>query len=139
METNDSANDAATGAEVIKVAANNGNQSGYLEGDLLKSGADVDWWTATVPTGMGGGAMAVYCGAQSLGSGLRSFKVDLYSDAGTTAIANGSQVEPAAGVAITTLKSTADGTPLYIKFSAASQATDVSSTFYRCGIVFQAP
>ncbi len=139
VEANDSGNDAAGGAESITMAASNGNQQGFLEGDLLKSGADVDWWVATVPAGVGGGALGVYCGAQSLGSGLRSFKVDAYSDAGITAISGGSQVEPAAGVAITTLKSPADGAKVYFKFSAASQAADVSSTFYRCGVVMQAP
>ncbi len=139
VETNESGNDVATGAESVKVAANSGSQSGYLEGDLIKGGADVDWWSVAVPTGFGGGALGVYCGAQSVGSGLRGFKVDLYSDAGKTAITGGSQVEPAAGVAITTLKSTADGTTLYLKFSATSQAADVSSSYYRCGVVFQAP
>jgi hypothetical protein len=141
LETNDAGNDVATGGEAVTFKADQqtGNQQGFFEGDLLKNGADVDWWTLTVPTGVGGGKFYVYCGAQSSGSGLRSFKVDTYSDAGTTAIDKGSQVEAADGIAILTLTTPADGAKIYLKTSALSQAADVASTFYRCGILFQAP
>ncbi len=139
VEANDAGNDAPAGAEVVTFKADSGNQRGYFEGDLLKSGADTDWWVSTVPTGVGGGKMYVFCGAQSSGSGLRNFKTELFSDAGTTAIANGSQVEPVDGVYIKDLTTPADGAKLYIKLSAGSQAADVSSTFYRCGVLFQAP
>ncbi len=139
LEANDAGNDAAATAEALAFKADTADQRAYFEGDLTKNGADVDWWTGTIPSGVGAGKMYVFCGAQSSGSGLRKFKVEVFSDAGTTAITNANQVEPVDGIYIKDIVTPADGGKLYIKLSAESQAPDVTSTFYRCGMLLQAP
>ena len=140
VEANDKGNDLASGAEAIATKANSfGSQQGFCEGDLPGGGKDVDWYSVKVPASAAGGKFYVYCDAQASGSGLRGFKVEAFTDAGTTPLANGSQVEAGDGVAIKEAISPSGGSTVYLKLSAASQAADVTSTFYRCGVALAAP
>ena len=141
VETKESANDVATGAETAKSGQTvGGGQAGFIEGDIINGAKDVDWWVWNVPAGSGGGQLFAVCGSQSVGSGTRSFKIELFSDAGKTPITSGSQVEDVTkGIYIDKLVAPADGGTVYIKVTAGSQAADVSSSFYRCGVGITAP
>lgn len=139
LEKAEAANDKAAGAEAVTLQnTTSGGKGGFVEGDLISSGADVDWWSLPVPSGFGSGTFYIVCGAQSNGSGLRGFKAEAFS-APTTAITGGSATEAADGLVLDKLPTPADGGTILVKFTATSQASDVTSTYYRCGIGFAAP
>ena len=134
LEPTSGSNDTQGSASPFTTAANGNFRNGYFEGDLTSSASDVDWWSTSVPSGFGGGKFSVFCGAQSSGSGLRQFTVAVYS--GSTSI--GGLLEPDSGIQLTNLSTPSSGSVSF-KMTAGSQASDVSSTFYRCGVRFTMP
>lgn len=141
IETAESANDAAAGAEATKQEKTTTGDAGfYLEGDLIGGAKDTDWWKINVPAGTEGGKFYVFCAAQSVGSGLRDLKAEIFTDA-TTPLAGGSATEKPDGLSYgdAGLTIPAAGGTLYLKLTAGSQAADVTSSYYRCGSVFRAP
>jgi hypothetical protein len=82
--------------------------------------------------------ISVACGGQRSGSGVRGLKAELLNEA-EAAIPGGSSTETATDdLLIQNVAVPAGDTLLHLRVSAASQATDVTSDFYRCGIHFQA-
>jgi hypothetical protein len=126
------ANDTANMAEALTVAM--GTQSFFVEGDLKLAPADVDFFSMVVPTGMTKANMI--CGAQRSGSGLRSFKMSLIGKDKTTVIKTG--VEAADKDLVLQDMNVTAGDTVYLKVEAGSQAADVTSAFYRCGVHFRA-
>ena len=141
LETAEVTNNDATGAETTKQEqTTSGNPGFYFEGDLISNATDTDWWQIAVPKGFEGGKFFLFCGAESSGSGLRGFKAELFSDP-KTPVAGGTATEAADGLKFgdTGIAVPAAGGTFYVKISAASQAADVTSSFYRCGSIFEAP
>lgn len=135
------ANDTAATANVLPAAAANpaapNAVSYFVEGDLGAGlgvldagpvGADVDFFKVAVA---GKTKVSVSCGAESSGSGVRGFKATVLNGATevTTATENATT-----GLSIQELAIPGGATDLTIKLEAASQAADVTGSFYRCGI-----
>jgi hypothetical protein len=131
-------NDMFAGAEALMAQANDdGSTSYFIEGDLLPAGTDVDHFKFAFPADMAD-TISIACGAERSGSGLRGLKATLLDDKGAP-IAMGSAVETAeADLLISKLAINAVAGSLAVKIEAASQAPDVTSAFYRCGIHFAA-
>ena len=79
------------------------------------------------------------CGAQRLGSGLRDFRATLVDEQQNT-IGSGILTESeGADLYIPNIALPNGLTKFYLKLEAGSQATDVTSTFYRCGVHLDPP
>jgi hypothetical protein len=136
VEKNDSANNSATTAEVLTQSSGTPG-SYFIEGDLIPAESDVDHFSVAVPTA-NADVVSVACGAERSGSGLRGFKMELLNSDGTP-IAGASMSEtPDKDALIDKISTPAGATKLILKVSATTQATDVSSTYYRCGVHFRA-
>lgn len=132
LEAKDTENNTLATAEVLTASYNTATDGAgyYVEGDLTTP-ADKDHYsiaTETFPL------FSVACGAERSGSGLRGFTIDVLKADGS-AIAGASVTESSIDDAIlSSLPVPTGATNLIVRLSATSQASDVSSTFYRCGI-----
>ena len=131
LEKDDAGNDAPATAEVL-TASPTEPTSYYIEGDLDLSkqpNPDVDHFKAAVK----GKKVNFACGALRDGSGLVDLKVDLLH--GMTLIT--SMTELVKEDAVSEIVGVPSGaTDLVLKVSAESQAPDIASSFYRCGLHF---
>jgi hypothetical protein len=131
LEKDDAGNDAPATAEVL-TESTTFPDSYYIEGDLDLSkqpNPDVDHFKAAVQ----GKQVNFACGALRNGSGLVKLKVELLH--GMTLITSKTEVVDAD--AVSTLEDVPSGaTDLVLKVSAESQAPDIASSFYRCGLYF---
>jgi hypothetical protein len=133
VEAMEGPNNTLGTAEALTVAATQAG-SYFVEGDLV--GADVDHFSLAVPA-TDADQISVACGAQRSGSGLRGLKVELLDDTGA-AISGATQTETAdKDLLIEDIVVPTGKTKLIVKLTATSQATDTSSTFYRCGAHFR--
>jgi hypothetical protein len=132
-----SQNNQPAGAEALMaVAYADGSTSYFIEGDLLPAGTDVDHFSVAVPPSMAG-VINVACAAQRSGSGLRGLTATVLDSLGTPVGGPASASEAAASdLLVSTLPVPIGATSRIIKLEAASQAPDVLSAFYRCGIHF---
>jgi hypothetical protein len=137
LEKNDAGNDKPEGAEVLASQKTGSGANGfYFEGDLLKSGKDVDHFKWAVPAG--DFDFYVYCGAQNEGSGLRGFKVEVLDESGA-ALSGGGVTESAdKGIILNKDKFVPPATAknLMVRLTADHQDDKVSSTFYRCVVLY---
>ncbi|MCA9646014.1 MAG: hypothetical protein H6718_23580 [Polyangiaceae bacterium] len=82
----------------------------------------------------------IVCGAERSGSGLRGLSFTLTDQDGQAIPGGTSQSESSSTESrIDNLAIPAGTKQVRLTVSAASQATDVSSTFYRCGVTLHAP
>lgn len=131
-------NNLFAGAEALEAQVNDdGSTSYFLEGDLLPAGTDQDHFSVQVPSSKAD-QVSISCSAQRSGSGLRGLKVSLL-DATGQAVAGASKSETETeDLRLQNIAVPAGQATLAVKIEAASQAADVSSAFYRCGIHFSA-
>lgn len=131
LEQNETGNNAAAGAEALTDAMNPAFLAQYFVEGKLDTG-DIDHFKFVVPTGAK--SLAVSCGAQRSGSGVRGLTWTVVGvngatateAVGTDAFKNGIDVS---GVAA--------NTELTIRIdSAMAPDANVTSRFYRCGIAF---
>ena len=126
-------NDLAT-AELLPAQSDpDGSLHYFVDGNLLEAPADVDYYKVEIPETLGAG-MKIYpaCGAMFSGSGLRGFKLSVLAADGT---------ELASVTESNTTDLYIDGVAIpegakevAFKMEAESQAEDVTSDFYRCGL-----
>jgi hypothetical protein len=131
LEKDEAGNDSPATAEVPTDAPDSAGAHHYfIDGDLINGAADVDHWKVPVDATK---QVAVSCGAQRAGSGVRGFRIDVLDAATMNAVTT------------VTESATSDGwtgyvnipvgvTDLVVKLSAASQDPTVTSSFYHCGI-----
>lgn len=130
-EANQGSNNVALMAEPLEMAP--GQKSYFIDGDLVPALTDVDWFSMAVPAGMS--SMSAACVAQRSGSGLRGFTASAIAKDASTILKTGTET--------TAVDLALDGVPViagekvFLKLQAASQAANVSSTFYRCGVQFR--
>ncbi len=138
IEKDDTANNTAATAEVLKDQKSSGVLASYfVDGDLTVAGTDVDFYSLSIPAGAK--TVTTVCGAQRAGSGLRGFKISLVKSDGTTPLAAGATSTESASDDARLQKialGTTTGTVLF-KIEAASQDANVTSTFYRCAAYFE--
>ena len=134
VETQETPNNTLATAEVLTEAATQPG-SFFVEGDL--GAADVDHFSLAVPA-TNADQISVACGAQRSGSGLRGFKAELLDDTGAAIPAATGTETVDKDLLIQDIKVPTGKTKLIVKLTAASQATDTSSSFYRCGMHFRA-
>jgi hypothetical protein len=113
----------------------------FTEGDLLPAGPldadDQDFFNVAVPAGAIG--FSVSCGGQRSGSGLRGLTATVLRGSNGMPLAGGTATENEVNdLLIQDLPPGAE-TALVVKIEAASQAANVTSTFYRCGFHFDVP
>jgi hypothetical protein len=127
-----------TPATAFALTASTSGPSYFIEGDISAS-ADVDYFSAAVPTGLTDFTVSLVCGAQRSGSGLRGLKLSVFKSDGTTLLVTDSTVTEAA-TTDARLKELALGTEktkIVLKVEATqTQDANVTSTFYRCGVHF---
>lgn len=137
VEKNDVANDKPEGAETLTSQKTSTGSTGfYFEGDLINSGKDVDTFKWAVPTG--DFDFYVFCGAQNEGSGLRGFKVEILDDKGA-AVSGGSALESVEKGVVMNKDSfvpPAGAKNLMIRLTADHQDAAVSSSYYRCVVLY---
>ena len=108
----------------------------FVAGEITEAGKDVDHYELTIPAGYETGKITAFCSAQRAGSGLRSMTIRLLkSDA--------SEISGAKWVEDETTDASIKDIPvnneakMLLKVEAKTQAADVSSKYYRCGVVVQ--
>jgi Bacterial pre-peptidase C-terminal domain len=138
VEQHDAANDALEGADVSVIDPSYG--SAFFEGDILKGGADVDHFIVDVKA-QAGHMVNVFCSAARLGSGLRGLTVEILHGDGAQ---KGKRIDGASASekpdqdAISSTVPVPSGEAnIFFRVTAAAQATDVTSAFYRCVAHFQ--
>ena len=136
LEQDDAGNNTAVGAEVL-VQSTTSPGSFFIEGDLAPASADVDHFSFAVPA-TNADQVSVACGAQRSGSGLRGFTVDLLDSAGTPVVGASATEAADKDLLLDKIVTPSGQSKLLLKLSATSQAVDVTSTFYRCGVHFSA-
>ena len=137
VEKDDAANDKPAGAEVMtsqKTAT--GTTAFYFEGDLIKSGKDVDHYSWEVPAGEFD--FFVVCGAQDEGSGLRGLTATVLGPDGT-ALTGGKATEiPGKSLVLEKWVPPTGNKTMIVAISADHQDDKVAGTYYRC-VVGYAP
>lgn len=129
VEAQELTNNLPATPEVLQIPA---MSTGYfVEGDI--AAGDLDHFKVATN---GQPSLAVACGAQRSGSGLRNLKAEVLKADGITPIAMGSATETAT-MPINLDVDVTGNTDVVIKLTATQDAT-VKSTFYRCGIYPQA-
>jgi hypothetical protein len=141
-EADPSNNDAAGAGYLAPSPKADGSVGYFVDGNLSAAVApalfDEDWVKFDVPTD-DSDVISVACGAENSGSGLRGLKVQLYRANGTDKIVGGAAVETAKEGLFVKQATVPKGDDLmYMHITADSQAADVTSDFYRCGVHFQA-
>jgi hypothetical protein len=124
-EQNEGSNDQRTGAESLGSFS---NTLWFISN--LANVADVDHWSFSASQG---NRVSVACFGESEGSGVRGLMVSVLDTAGT-AISGGTASETAAaGAVVNNLTLAATGT-YYVKLNVTGQASEVISTYVRCGV-----
>lgn len=133
LEQDEAGNNAAAGAEALADAMNPNFLAQYfIEGDL--DTGDVDHFSFTVPTGAK--LLAVSCGAQRSGSGVRGLTWTVLNVNGATAT---EAVDTNAFKQDMDISGVAAGTNLTVRLDAKTAPdANVTSRFYRCGIALSA-
>lgn len=133
-------NDKATTAEKMPMYDNmDGSFSYFIDGDLVPASADMDVFAIDIPAGSTIATVSVACGAQRLGSGLRGFRATVLDDKENQVGMAISTESDGSDAQISDIAVPAGATRLYLKLEATSQAPDVTSSFYRCGVHLAPP
>jgi len=134
LEKKDKDNDDVKTAEVLKQSQTTSGAPGFfIAGTIGNDGKDVDHYSIAVPSGFEKGKITATCAARRAGSGLRGMTIKLLK-------ADGSDYPGAKWVEDETANATVKDIPVggettfILQISATSQAKDVSSNFYRCGM-----
>ena len=134
VEGDDDGNGTVEGAEaLVGELTDDGTAIGYgVEGNLTDASTDEDHYLLAIPeTVVQPVKLAVSCSAQRDGSGLRKFAMAVVNAEGQ--YLSGLKTEqPGVAVELTALPIPADASSVVLKLSAASQADDVTSDYYRC-------
>ena len=126
LELKDAENGDPTKAET---AAFDAGGLAYAEGDLAD--ADVDYWALDLTGKPTTSRLQTYCTGQRSGSGVRGMKVEVLKGDATALSPAITTTESAGADALTGLVPI-NGTKMLVKVTKASQAADVTGTFYRC-------
>jgi hypothetical protein len=134
VETQETENDDLATAELLTASATAYGTSYFIEGDL--GTGDVDHFSAAVPV-TNADEVSVACGAERSGSGLRGLTATLLDGTGAQ-IATATEAADK-DLLISSVAVPAGKSFLVLKLDATTQASDVTSSFYRCGVHFRAP
>jgi hypothetical protein len=130
-------NDTPTTAQAL-TASSTKNTSFFIEGDISAT-ADVDYFSAAIPSGLANKTVSVVCGAQRNGSGLRGVKASVFASNGTTPLTStATATETAtADLLLEDLPLGSETSKIVLKIE-ATQTSDanITSTFYLCGVHF---
>lgn len=133
VEADDVLNNLPAGAEKLTTSQNDPNRY-FFEGNISLD-VDTDYFTAAVPANLMMKQVAVFCGAQRSGSGLRGFKVTVSNDADGSMI--GTVTESDKDDASVPATSYGNATTIRIQVETTlPKDPAVSSDFYRCGVAF---
>jgi hypothetical protein len=134
LEMEEATNDVVTTPEVLSGEPNGTLYSYFLEGDLISNAADVDHYRVDVTT-LANSTIAVACAGRWYGSGLRDLKWEVLDETTGMPITGATATEPVDDNAYKgDIVIPAGATNVIVKVSAASQAADVTGSFYRCGV-----
>lgn len=132
METSEAQNNAFSGAESLKAASSTAQAVDYfIGGDIIDGGADVDYFSVNVPSGMT--KITVSCGSKYMGSGVVDFAVQVFT-AGNAEMTGGPQVESSSAISLKNLAIPYPSSKLILKLSAGGQSSGIAGTFYECGV-----
>jgi len=136
VEADEAGNNTTAGAEALTAQNNtDGTTSYFIEGNLPEN--DTDIFMFDVPASIND-TISVACGGQRSGSGVRGLKAEVLSES-ENAVVGGSSTESATQDLYVQAASVPSGDKLlYVRITASSQASDVTSNFYRCGLHFRA-
>jgi hypothetical protein len=139
VEADDIANNDFATAEALVGANDETGWHFFIEGDI-STDDDQDHFTVAIPADLAAGTtLTVACGAMGSGSGLRGFTVEGL-DASGAPVAGMSVTESATTEPNLLDKAIPAGDNVGLRISTKDpQATDVTGTFYRCGIHLVAP
>ena len=132
-ETVVGANDATAMATALTTEDDMGILRAFVLG-TLPSGDTADVYSVDVPAGR---QINVFCGSQSVGSGLRGLSVAVLGSDGTTVLGMGTETATA-GVAIQDVTPAAAGMH-YVRVRPGTTEPTVRGDFYRCGIALVTP
>jgi hypothetical protein len=124
-------NDATAAAEPLTFED---ADSAYIEGELTAAPADVDHFVVSVPDGSG--HVAVACGAQRNGSGLRGLKASVLKLDGSPLAAGASATEGETTSLYLANVAVGSEAHVVVLIEAASQDPAVTSDYYKCGVHF---
>lgn len=138
----DSTNDTTASAEALTPATNPNNAkvgNAFIAGHVSPAGTDKDIFAVEAKKD---DMLAITCGAEMAGSGLRGAKVTILDSSGMP-LTNATATEMPNKLEVgfddaNPIKAPADGT-YYFQIEAASQDATVTSDFYRCGIAIISP
>lgn len=139
LEAEEATNDVVTTPETLTSSPNSAGGIGYfVDGDITTAGTDVDHYEIAVPSPLNGQRLYVYCISQRIGSGLVGLKATVHDGAGV-AITGATDTESATEPVLVEEVDPGSNTTLIVKMEAASQASGVAGTHYRCGYNFIVP
>src|SRR5262249_8132719 len=115
-------------------------KQGYILGELTPASTDVDWYSFPAKNG---DTLILACAAMRGGSGLRDATFEIWSATDslrsqTETAASGILWNTSPGASKPPIALPADGT-YYLRVSASSQDSVVTSDYYRCGVYVTAP
>lgn len=135
IEKNDLTNGLPAMAETLTAAMGDPNRY-FFEGDISLD-TDVDYFSAVVPDNLVDKKVLAFCGAERSGSGLRGFKMTLSNAADDKTIGMPA-TETATKDAAIAAADVGTATKINIKLETTMvKDVTVTSTFYRCVVVFQ--
>jgi hypothetical protein len=139
LEAEEMTNDVVTTPETLTSSPNSAGGIGYfIDGDMAVAGTDVDHYEIAVPSPLGGQRLYVYCISQRIGSGLVGLKATVHDSTGAP-ITGATGTESATEAVLIEEVDPGSNTTLIVKMEAASQASGVAGTHYRCGYNFIVP
>jgi hypothetical protein len=140
VEKSDASNGTAATPEPLDLVDNgDGSFSFFVDGDIAPAGVDVDHYVVDA-SAVPGGKVNVACSAQRRGSGLRDFTFTLLKGSNGASMPGATEMEePTLDASIVEVEIPASEPTLLLKVEAATQAPNVTSTFYRCGVHLSPP
>jgi len=132
LEVAESANDSASGAEILTAVDNaSGGTSYFIAGDIGQKGADVDHFSFAIPSGSW--AVSVFCASARVGSGVQGFQAKLLGAMGQ-ALPGAAGVEADGPQQVKDLAVPSGSKSLLLKVAATGQSASVTGTHYRCTV-----
>ena len=132
VEVGEAINNTLAGAQILIKDANStaSDAKFYIAGDIIDSGADVDYFAISVPSGMK--YVTVNCSSKYMGSGVQGFAAQILTNSGAD-LSGGPQAENGASIQLKNLSIPFGTSKLTVKLSASGQDSTVTGAFHECG------
>lgn len=134
-EQMDAYNAEWSGAETLGIVDNtDGTFSFFVDGDIGGAGVDVDYFAIDAAPTAELTKVSAACSAERRGSGLRGLTFELLDAQGATLPGASASEGPDQDASLADIAIPGGARTLGLRVSAESQAANVTSTFYRCGV-----